>query len=245
MKKKLFATFLVIVLTSLLCLGASAESNTKVVDYADILTDSEESKLQSKLDALTDEYGFDVAVVTVDSLGTSSARSRAELEYNQNGYGDDGVLLLLSIEYGDWYIATTGEGREIIEDSDVDSIGSALADDYRAGDYYSMFETFIEECDYYADNHFSFGFGKHLVIALVIGFVVAFIATGVMKGKLKSVRFNNTATDYVKSGSMKVETSRDIYLYRNITRVPKPKSSSSGSSGGSGGRSFGGGGGRF
>jgi uncharacterized protein len=76
----------------------------------------------------------------------------------------------------------------------------------------------------------------------VIGLVIALIVTGVMKGKLKTVRPKHAAADYVRPGSMDLRVRRDLYLYRTVSRRPRPKSTSSGGSSGSrrsgGGRSF-------
>ena len=85
----------------------------------------------------------------------------------------------------------------------------------------------------------------NIIIALIIGFVVALIATGIMRGKLKSVRAKYEAADYVRSGSMKVTESRENYLYRHVSRIPRPKDSGSSTHRSSSGRSHGGGGGKF
>lgn len=84
-------------------------------------------------------------------------------------------------------------------------------------------------------------FGEALLIALGIGLLVALIVTLIMKGQLRSVRFKHSASDYVRSGSLRLTQSHDLYLYRNVTRTPRPKNNSShGPHGGHGGR-----GGRF
>jgi uncharacterized protein len=63
-----------------------------------------------------------------------------------------------------------------------------------------------------------------------------------MKGKLRSVRRQNEARQYVKEGSMQLTQSGDYFMYRNVTRTPKPQNNSSSRSGGGGGsRSIGGG----
>ena len=85
-------------------------------------------------------------------------------------------------------------------------------------------------------------------IALVIGFVLAKIVVGVMKGQLKTVRYQAAADSYVKSGSMDITESRDMFLYHTVTRTEKPENdSSSGSSThtSSSGTTHGGGGGKF
>ena len=95
-----------------------------------------------------------------------------------------------------------------------------------------------------------FGVFGSLVISLVIGLVVALIATGVMKGKLKSVRSQAAANSYIRKGSMNVTESRDLFLYRTVSRTARPTESSSSGGGSSShtsssGTSHGGGGGKF
>ena len=78
------------------------------------------------------------------------------------------------------------------------------------------------------------------IAAMIIGLVIALIVTGIMRSKLKSVRHKVAASDYVRPGSMHVTVRRDFYLYRTVSRRPKPKSS-----GGSSGSRRSGGGGSF
>ena len=87
----------------------------------------------------------------------------------------------------------------------------------------------------------------NLVISVVIGFIVAFIATGIMKGKLKTVRANNLAQNYAVPGSLNVYNARDMFLYRQITYTEKSNDSdsSNGSHTSSSGRSHSGKGGSF
>lgn len=68
-------------------------------------------------------------------------------------------------------------------------------------------------------------------MALVVGFAVALIVTGVMKGKLKTVRFQSAAGNHVKANSINVSENRDLFLYTHVNRYAKPKETSS--SGGS------------
>lgn len=62
------------------------------------------------------------------------------------------------------------------------------------------------------------------VSAVVGGLLVAGIGTGSMKAQLKSVRSEKAARPYIKQGSFKVTTRRDIYLYQKVERREKPKS---------------------
>ncbi len=62
-----------------------------------------------------------------------------------------------------------------------------------------------------------------ILVCLLISVVLAFIVTGVMKGQLKTVRSQSDAGSYIRPGSMMVTASEDIFLYRNVTRTPRPK----------------------
>ena len=68
-------------------------------------------------------------------------------------------------------------------------------------------------------------------ISIGIGVTLALIIVGVMKSKLKTVRFQTAANSYMKKGSLALTESSDLFLYHTVTRTAKPESSSS--SGGS------------
>ena len=83
--------------------------------------------------------------------------------------------------------------------------------------------------------------GKTILIAVaisvVIGIASGFIGTGIMRSKLKSVKYQSGAADYVVPNSFKMHDSRDIYLYSTVTKTERPTDNDnhSGSSGGFGG----------
>jgi uncharacterized protein len=82
---------------------------------------------------------------------------------------------------------------------------------------------------------------------LGVGLLFAFIITGIMKGKLKSVRYQPAATSYVRKDSLNIAVSKDLFLYRKVDRRAIPKNNSSGSSThrSSSGRTHGGSSGKF
>ena len=65
--------------------------------------------------------------------------------------------------------------------------------------------------------------GGTVAICFLIAFVIALITVLVMKGQLKSVRRQHFAGNYLQEGSLDVTFSQDLYLYRNVTRTPRPK----------------------
>ena len=112
LNKILFAGIICLLLMTPLSLNVSAElldeSLPRVVDDADLLTENEEKSLENQIKAITDEYDFDVVLVTADTLGGKSPMEYADDYYDYNGYGAnkdcDGVLLLVSMEDRDWWI---------------------------------------------------------------------------------------------------------------------------------------------
>ena len=165
------------------------------------------------------------------------------------------------MENSDWYISTSGYGITAVTDAGREYMAEQFVDDLGDGDYYDAFVTYADLCDEFINMARSgdpfdvddlpkedFNYIRSLLVSLGIGLVVALIITGRMKGKLKTVRLQAEAADYVKTGSMKVTQSRDFFLYKHIDRHAKPKESTSGGSRthtSSSGRTHGGGGGKF
>lgn len=236
--KRLISFALALMLCASLAICAFAvDKSERLYDGADLLTTSEENAIRTRLDEVSEKYDVDVVIVTVDSVGIQTPADFSDDYYDGNGYGKDGVMLLISMEERDWDILTNGMCNDAMGATERENIGELITIYLSDELYADAFETYIDECEYYIDGHingFPFEGGITFVISLVIGLVVALIVTSIMKGQLRSVRANDTATEYVKQGSMNVRVSRDIFLYRHISRTKRPESNSSSSSGGGG-----------
>lgn len=226
-----------------------------LVDDADLLTDSEERSLNSKLERISEEQKCEVAIVTIYSLNGKTATEYADDFFDYNGYGygeeDDGILLLVSMEDSDWWVSTHGYAIRAFTDAKQDYMADKFLPYLSNGDFKGAFDTFAELCDESLTKAragtqlFS---AKRILISLGIGVVFAFIITAIMKGKLKSVRYQPAATSYVKQNSLNISLSRDLFLYRKVDRRVIPKDSGSGGSSthrSSSGRIHGGSGGKF
>ena len=251
MKKVLSILFALVMCVALSFTVFAAEDQERLYDGADLLTPAEESGLLDKLNRVSEAYKVDIIIATVDSVGDFSADAFVEKFYDDNalGYGTDrdGVLLLIAMKEREYRILSNGPvGAAAISRGDIETIGEEIVSDLGAGDYADAFHAFIDSCEYQIKgeiNGFPFAFGKNLLISLGIGFLIALIVTGCMKSKLKSVRKQLNAKDYIKQGSMQLTSSKDLYLYNVVHRekIERVSTSSSGSSGSSGGRHVGGG----
>lgn len=248
----------VLILALLLLAVPVSASGYLVQDDSGLLTDTDVERLEELYAGYTETHGFTPIVVTTDDFGGLSAEDFAGEYYDIMGYPTDGILLLVSLDEGEWYILTNGECYNRIDNWDAEAIGEELVPMIRDGSYYAAFMKFPElAAEVYAENEPLWedpdtevapaipkkNYGKTIAICMAVGLLIGLIAVGVMSAKMKTVRLQSGASDYVRTGSMSVSRSRDIFLYSQVTRTPRPKSNSSG--GGSSGGSRGGAGGKL
>ena len=245
-----------------------------LVDEAGLLSGSEAAALREKLVQLSEKWRNDIVIVTVDSIGRSTPMEFADDWFDYNGYGQattgditdgDGLLLLINMEERDWRISTKGYSIFAFTDAGIEFLGKQLiSDGLSDGDYAKAFDVFADWCDKFfaraeSGEPFDTGslprtsadVGALIFFAFGGGLLVAWFVMKGMKGKLKTVRKNSQAADYVRPGSLNVIYANEQFLYKNVTRVKQETESSSGGGGGSSthssssGSSHGGGGGKF
>lgn len=235
---KKWLCFLAAVLTvGLLTLSAFA-ADFAVIDRENLLSEAETARLEKKLEQISDKHKIDMVVLTVASLDGKSAMDYADDYYDDNGYGDDGVLLLVCVDEGEWWISTAGK---CISKLDAESFEEDLVSHLRAGEYYEAFVGFAQTCD----GKLSAGKAIAIIVCIAIGLVVGLVTVLVMMSKMKTVRAQRGADSYVEGGDLQLTHQSDIFLYQTVTRRPKPQNNGGGSHIGSSGRRHGGGGGRF
>lgn len=236
-----------------LTLSVGAETHpSRLVDGAGLLGTEEADQLEKLLDRYSEELELDIVVVTTNDLQGKSPRTYADDYFDYNGYGQgsdrDGVLLLRYINGAsrEVWISTSGEGIDVLSDNDIQSVLDDMQP-YILSDPYRAFECFAQDVYDEVEDNRAYDV-TWIFMGLIIGLATGLIVTGIMRSKLKSVRAQKYAGDYIKDGSMNITVARDIYLYRTISRAPKPKQnsdggssthkSSSGSTHGGGGRSM-------
>lgn len=250
----------ILILLMLVCTVVTASANAPlVIDNADVLSAIEEQALTEQLEDIQKSFDVDVVVLTEDSLNGKDPMSYADDYFDYNGYGKDGVLLLLDMGGHNWWMSTSGNCIWAI---DADAMGECFVPLLSKGAYYEGFALFakmvqetMEQPDdiesysvdafgniqvHYFVSHWYDGLG----LSLLFGLLVGGIAVAVMACRMKSVRAKSNAADYVNRDSLELTRQEDRYLYQTVTRRAKPKNNG-GTHRGSSGRSHGGGGGRF
>ena len=73
--------------------------------------------------------------------------------------------------------------------------------------------------------------GTNLIVAFSIGAGISLIIILVYRSKLKPVKCQKEAKEYIVPGSFNLRRSDDVFLYFNITKVSIPKNNDSDDSG--------------
>lgn len=219
-----------------------------VVDNADLLDDDEEAYFISELEVLGGKYDLEIAILTVDTYEGKDSQAYADDFYDYNGYGygenDDGLMIVFNTgkEDGTRNITLTTHGTAIdyITDLERDVIFEMMIPELKNGEYTAAFEAFLSEADSAIDPSVPVFF---IPLSVVIGFALAFLIVKIQASKLKTVRAQVDAADYV--GNVMLTSQYDNFMYKNVTSSPKAESSSGGSGGSthtsSSGRTHGGG----
>lgn len=242
--KRLAALFIVLALLAPSVLVWASAHPDRVVDEADLLTDSEETELAEKLDTTSERYECDVVVVTIRSIGNMSAQAYADDYYDYNGYGmgekASGILLLLASTERKWAISTYKDGAYAFNDAGLTYLEDQIIPYFREDDYAGGFQEFANLAEQFlkeAEKGTPYSDSNRprrklalewILLSAVIAVALAFLVTMLMKSQLKSVRFKDQAADYIKKGSFHLNRNEDIFLYSRVTRVPKPKDNDKG-----------------
>ena len=126
MKKRLFSALLVLILVLSMAAAVSAATDEFVYDAARLLSQREEAALVDKLEQLSDTYGAQIVVMTLDSTNGHDVDILVEDVYDDMGlgYGNgyDGVLLMVAMDVREYRILSNGYPGEAIDEYDIENI---------------------------------------------------------------------------------------------------------------------------
>ena len=257
MKRFITLLFCLILLCPLVTVRAATP---KIIDDADLLLYGEVSLLEEEANRIAEEYGMDVVILTVDDFSRISASIEvfADNFYDNNGYGDNGVLLVLSMDTREWAISTCGDAIYAITDFGIQALFEDMAPYLSEDEYYEAFEAYLNALPYYfeayengspidgwAGNYDGPGtvvsgtredvvyYEKDppYLLAPVNGLVLAGIVILIMRAAMNTKRPQRSAAEYIVQGSYQLRRHQDIFLYSHVTKVRRSSDSSSGRSG--------------
>ena len=185
---------------------------------------------------LSEKYGVPVYVAVTDEY-SGDITSCADRYYSDYNLEKDGILLYVDPVEREYSIYVHNNAQEIFNSDALDYIEDSILPPLKDSQYSNAiteFEDAVEailELDAQGEEYRNpFDFFTFFVISIIIGLAIGLITVFVLKGNMKSVYFNDSARSYTVENSFKLNNSRDIFLYRTVTRVKKPVNNSSGGS---------------
>ena len=236
--------FLLTLISSFSFLFTSVYAEAKVprlVDNADVLTDSEEKSLLAKLNEISERQQIDVIIVTTYNAEYNTITQFAD-DYNGSNFGDDGDGILLAMDFGkrDWAISIKGKAIRAFTDAGQKYMTDIFIPYISDGDIYKGFDTFADLCDKFIkqyktgsaydvgnlpkERNMVFLIGASVIPALLLALAVCYGMTS----QLKTVRRQYAADSYELRNSFYVNTAEDFFLYKRLSRTRRESSSSSG-----------------
>ena len=233
----------------------TSRQKPRLVDNADLLTDSQEAALLAMLDETSQKWRCNIVLLTVsDHEGDVQAFADDYFDYNGFGadYNDSGILFMLSMYDREWAISTSGSAINTFTDYGQAYLVNAMMDDLRDGDYNGAFTTYVKECDKLLDeasrgtpydvnskpirtasDYMSFG-----LYSVLIGLFLALVPILKMKSDLTTVKMKSGAGGY-QAGSPTLRVCEDRFLHKTLHKTPisHDNKSSSGRGGSFGGGS--------
>ena len=245
MKKRIS---IVMILLFLLTLPLVASANTRyVIDEAGLLTNQQVADLEESCRQFYEiTGGKEIVILTVDRLYGISPMVYAD-DYFDANYGDDGILLLISMEERDWYISTCGTTIDAFPDYILANMEDPMVSKLSEGQYYEAFQQFLSDAEYYSTNEPLSNLEASFVIGLPVGLVCALIFLFILRSTMNTKRPQHSAGNYEVQGSYQLRRQQDLFLYSKVHKQAKPENNSSGSSThrSSSGATHGGRGGKF
>ena len=258
--KRIFSCLVLLLITTSFVVTAYADfQNPAIVDDAGYLMQSELASLTEKLDKVRNEYDFEVAIYTESEMTSDTAEASADDIYDYGGYGagenDDGIMLYICRDTREYHFTTHGKGLRYFNSNGLAYLESKVLPYLEDDNYYKAFSVYIETTEEllqmatdgkpYNEKQYSmkYLFGV-IIVCLIAPLLIAFLMMRKKLKKMKRAVENDYAANYIKPGSMRIDTSRDLFLYSRITKTERPKSSSDTHTSSSG-RTHGGRGGSF
>ena len=220
-----------LILVLLLFIGiksVNAFDNTiKVYDYAQVLTEKEESKLKKDVDKFIGKYNFDMAIVTVKYYSQETLDEYMNLFYIKNNFGIgfniDGIIAVLDLKNDNNIVGikTFGNVKNYYSESEIKSI---INDIQKEKNNYNKLEIFVDGVfnyvdkfeDNYSDTNILLLLNWFQVLTLSILIPTMIVIIGIFKNK--NVRKEESARYYINENSVVITKRNEKYITTNTKK---------------------------
>jgi uncharacterized protein len=215
-----------------------------------------EDELNISAGEFFENHQIGIYMVTVQ-YSTGDIDGDADRFYHANGFGKgeekSGIMLYVAVIDREYSIYAYGKAMDMFDSDAFDYVEDNILEYLSDTDFESAYTEFYTSSEYIVSLYEQgtpyktpFNYVLWIVAALIVGGIAGFIYVSGLKGSMNTVRANDHASRYALDGSFKVSNSRDMLVFKTITRVRKLQNNSSGGTRSSvGGGSFSSRSGRF
>lgn len=248
---------------------AFAESSNKLIDEASLFDSYEYSDIESQLEDLSYQTGWDVIIYTNERyIDAYEMEEVCNDYYDMGGFGKgankSGIMLTVDMGSREMYILTKGDTMYYFNDERTDAILDNVVSYLSDDEYYDATQAFIDDVSYYYNAGKPVG-GEYsnieeessgnILISILKDYGIIFAIVAIVIAALAVVFTSLRYKNHGKAGTYDLQAnsvtnlskSEDIFLHKSVSVQTISSSSSSGrsSSGGGGSSSHGGGGRSF
>lgn len=251
--KKYMMTLILIVAVLLLTPSSAFASDSPYTFVFDLtektLSESELIDLNAKANASFAKHQVPMYILIYDdflntgdnTLETTSIDEFTKNLFEENELGNPGgLMLVLSMSERDWALYANDEIDPIYDKKVQDHVMNQVLPFFKEDRFSEGFDAFISAS---TDPLAAYANGEEFVvpratlpfyfifISLGVGFVISLGIMYLLTNPLRTVASKVGASGYLNKDSLHLSENRDIFLYRNVTRRAKEKSSESSSGG--------------
>ena len=228
----------------------STRQKERLLDAADLLSDSEEADLLQRLNSISETHKSNVVILTVNEH-TGPVQDFADDYFDYNGFQADyytsGILFMLSMEDREWAISTHGSAAEAFTDYGQEYLMDQMLPYLSDGDYYRAFSEYINVADrfftlYEQGTPYDVNNTRApknplagAAVSILIGIVVALAVVAFMARDLHTVHMNASAAGYQSHSGIKMKVHHDTYVRTTTARTKLPEHDNNSRGGHSGG----------
>lgn len=261
----LTAALLVVVL--FLC-GVCGGADTRVFDYAELFSSSEEQTIQSEVDRLRKKFDIDIVILTSydveysedDNVAEKNSVAYADDFYDRNGFGtgsdNSGFVFFIDMSNRMPTISTCGSVIDIVTDSRLEALFDSCSSSLRYGDYSQAVLNVLEQLEVFLKKGVPEGQYRydaetgqiittgHLrlegdeVAVAVMAALLAAIIPVISVSAKYKLKGSTYSYNRARNATLTMTDGSDVYVTSHVARTPR-----STGGGGGGGGGFGGGGG--
>lgn len=126
----------------------SFDNTIKVYDYAQVLSESEQTRIKTKVLEYISNYKIDMCIVTVRYYNQEKLEDYSDDFYTINGFDQQGIILAIDVKNNKSSIKV--HGTNLYTDDEISSIKKSIDE---KDNYYDKFDSFIYLLNEYANGN--------------------------------------------------------------------------------------------